>query len=158
VLFVFSNHLDPLIQRTAETLALSLGLKNYAFSAENEVSRRIRPDNDIVWLGLPRRKDLFEKMPIQVKISEKSFTLNNVVYQDTADAFFGVFSHPFAANRVVALFMPLSSQDADVVAAKITHYGKYSYLAFQSGENREKGIWPVGSSPLIYEWDHGLDN
>jgi hypothetical protein len=152
VLFVFSAQLDPRIQRTAETLALSLGLKNYASAAESEVNRKRLLDHDIVWVGFPRRKDLFEKMPIQVTISAQSFTLNNAAYKDSADAFFGVFAHPIAENRVVALFMPLSAQDADIVAAKITHYGKYSYLAFQSGENRAKGIWPVESSPLIYEW------
>jgi hypothetical protein len=49
--------------------------------------------------------------------------------------------------------MPLSPQYADVVARKITHYGKYSYLAFQSGKNMDKGIWPVEDSPLVYEWE-----
>jgi hypothetical protein len=39
-----------------------------------------------------------------------------------------------------------------MVARKITHYGKYSYLAFQGGKNLDKGIWPVETSPLIYEW------
>ena len=57
-----------------------------------------------------------------------------------------------AEDRIAALFMPLSSQYADTVAGKITHYGKYSYLAFNSGRNREKGFWPVEKSPLVHEW------
>jgi len=65
-----------------------------------------------------------------------------------------VFEHPTATNRVAALFMPLSAQYAEVVARKITHYGKYSYLAFQSGKNLDKGIWAVEISPLVYEWNH----
>ncbi len=55
-------------------------------------------------------------------------------------------------NRIVALFMPLSSEYADIVAAKITHYDKYSYLVFQSGKNQDEGFWPVEKSPLVYEW------
>jgi len=39
------------------------------------------------------------------------------------------------------------------VARKITHYGKYSYLAFQQGKNKDKGIWPVEKSPLVVEWE-----
>jgi hypothetical protein len=40
--------------------------------------------------------------------------------------------------------------DESVAAAvrKITHYGKYSYLAFSNGENLVKGIWPPAASPL----------
>jgi hypothetical protein len=50
--------------------------------------------------------------------------------------------------------MPLSTDYSEIVAAKVTHYGKYSYLAFQNGRNMLKGSWPVKSSPLVYEWDH----
>jgi hypothetical protein len=48
--------------------------------------------------------------------------------------------------------MPLSPEYADIVAAKITHYGKYSYLAFRRGKNQDKGFWPVATSPLVYNW------
>jgi len=64
-----------------------------------------------------------------------------------------VFNQPHVDNRIAALFLPLSSEYADIVAAKITHYGRYSYLAFQNGKNQAKGSWPVELSPLIYEWD-----
>jgi hypothetical protein len=77
-----------------------------------------------------------------------------IKYDKPFDTFFGVFEHPATANRIAALFMPLSPQYADVVARKITHYGKYSYLAFQSGKNLDKGIWPAETSPLVYEWEY----
>jgi uncharacterized iron-regulated protein len=151
VLFVISNNWDPDSQQTAATLALSLGLKNYALAAEDEVNPQKLPDQDVVWVGFPRQADFIANMPAAVTISATSFTLNSSVYRDSTAAFFGVFPHPSAENRVAALFLPLSLQGADGVAAKIAHYGKYSYLAFQSGENRDKGIWPVASSPLIFE-------
>ncbi len=83
----------------------------------------------------------------------KSFSLEKSVYDKSSDVFFGVFNHPYAKNRIMALFMPLSPQYADIVAAKITHYGKYSYLVFQNGKNQAKGFWPMESSPLVYRWD-----
>jgi hypothetical protein len=46
----------------------------------------------------------------------------------------------------------LSWAAADTVAAKITHYGQYGYLAFRDGKNSDKGFWPVEKSPLVYKW------
>ena len=75
------------------------------------------------------------------------------MYNETSDAFFGVFHHPFNDNRIAAVFIPSSNQFADMVARKITHYGKYSYLAFQSGKNMARGTWSVEKSPLVHEWE-----
>jgi hypothetical protein len=54
---------------------------------------------------------------------------------------------------VAALFWPLSEKYAETTARKITHYGRYSYLVFRNGKNREKGVWPPDSSPLEYDWN-----
>ena len=99
------------------------------------------------------KKETRESFELYNPITKK-YVMNEKVYEKPFGAFFGVFEHPVAANRIAALFMPLSPQYADVVARKITHYGKYSYLAFQSGKNLDKGIWPVETSPLVYEWGH----
>jgi hypothetical protein len=151
VLFVLSDPLDPDIKKSAETLALSLGLDNYSFATEREVDRQKLLEHDILVIGRPRQKDLLQKMPGAVTIGDHSFILNTAAYDESSDTFFGVFQHPYVENRVAALFMPLSPRYADIVAGKITHYGKYSYLVFQHGENREKGFWPVETSPLIYD-------
>jgi hypothetical protein len=128
-------------------------LKNYQFISESEVSRSQLIDNDILLIGQPAQKDLLQKMPHQISLQPGSFTLNNAMYNRPSDAFFGVFHHPFNDDCIVALFIPSSNRFADSVARKITHYGKYSYLAFQSGSNMDKGVWPVAKSPLVYEWD-----
>ena len=155
VLIVLSNQLHPDLKKAAGTLALFLGLKNYQFISETEVGRRQLTENDILLIGQPGQKELLPKMPDQVSIQSGSFTLNNALYNESSDAFFGVFHHPFNDNRTAALFIPSSNRFADMVARKITHYGKYSYLAFQSGKNVDKGTWPVVKSPLVYEWDNG---
>jgi hypothetical protein len=92
-------------------------------------------------------------MPHRISIKPESFTLNDTTYSASSDSFFGVFQHPLDNRRIAGLFIPPSMETADVVARKITHYGKYSYLAFQAGKNMDKGIWPVENSPLVYEWD-----
>jgi len=153
VITVLSAELDPEIKKAAATLALSLGLKHNEFVTESELDRQMLAENDILVIGLPRRNDLLLKMPAGITIQSDSFSLNEKLFKKPVDTFFGVFEHPAAANRIAALFMPLSPQYAEVVARKITHYGKYSYLAFQNGKNLAKGIWPVETSPLVHEWD-----
>jgi hypothetical protein len=103
-------------------------------------------------VGYPQRKEVFLKLPQQVAIEPQSFTLNQRTYNRPTDVFFGVFGHPHRKDRVTALFLPLSSSHAEEVARKVTHYGKYSYLAFQEGANRAKGFWSTEESPLEHRW------
>jgi hypothetical protein len=153
VRIVLSEPLQPEIKKAAETLALSLGLKNYQFVSEREVRQSQLAENDILLIGRPEQKMLLPQMPDQVSIQPGSFTLNNALYNASTDAFFGVFHHPFNPKRIAAVFIPSSDKFADMVARKIAHYGKYSYLAFQSGKNMDKGTWPVEKSPLVHEWE-----
>jgi hypothetical protein len=152
VITVLADQLDPALEKAARTLALSLGLQHNQFIAEDQLDRQLLVDSDILMIGRPRHADFLKNIPATVDIRSRSFSLDLSTYDKASDAFFGVFAHPYAQNRIIALFMPLSPEYAEVVAAKITHYGKYSYLAFQNGKNRAKGLWPVETSPLIYKW------
>jgi hypothetical protein len=152
VVTVLSDRLDPALEKAARTLVLSLGLKHNQFIAEDKLSRQQLAENDILMIGHPRLLNLLANPPSGIDFRPNSFSLGTTVYDRPSDAFFGVFRHPHAKNRIAALFMPLSPESADIVAAKITHYGRYSYLAFQDGKNMAKGSWPVEASPLIYEW------
>jgi hypothetical protein len=154
VLALLSDGLEPQVKQAARILILALGLKNYTFVEENKIHREQLLGKDILMIGYPQRKDIFRNLPDQFAISQKSFNLNNKAYDQSSDAFFGVFPHPFAENRIAALFLPLSSHQAESVARKITHYGKYSYLAFHNGENRDKGFWPIEQGPLEFRWDY----
>jgi hypothetical protein len=154
VLALLSADLEPQIKSAARTLVLSLGLKNYTFAEERHVKHEQLLGKDILMIGYPQDKALFRHLPEQIAIDPKSFILNEKTYQQSSDVFFGVFAHPFSENRIAALFFPLSSDLAETVARKITHYGKYSYLAFENGQNRAKGFWPIEQSPLEYRWQY----
>jgi hypothetical protein len=152
ILALLSADLEPQVKRAARTLILSLGLKNYALAEENNIKQEQLLGKDILVIGYPQNKALLRNLPDPVAIGPESFTLNKKTYRQSSDVFFGVFAHPFSENRVAALFYPLSSQQAEKVARKITHYGKYSYLAFENGKNRAKGFWPIAHSPLEFRW------
>jgi hypothetical protein len=153
VRIVLSDQLKPDLKRTAKTLALSLGLKNYQVISAGSVQQSDLAQNDFLLIGHPGQGALMPDMPHRISIKPESFTLNDTTYSASSDSFFGVFQHPLDNRRIAGLFIPPSMETADVVARKITHYGKYSYLAFQAGKNMDKGIWPVENSPLVYEWD-----
>lgn len=153
VVTILTENLEPGLKKAASTLVLSLGLKHNMIIKENELNRQMLAENDILIIGRPRHPDLLKKVPAQVIIRPQSFSLNDRLYDKRSDTFFGVFEHPDTAKRVAALFMPLSSKYADTIARKITHYGKYSYLAFNGGKNQDKGFWPVKTSPLVYRWN-----
>ena len=155
VLAVLSADLQPQVKSAARTLILSLGLKNYAFATEKSVKREQLLDKDILMIGYPHDKTLLRHLPDQIAIDPKSFIINKKTYKQSSDVFFGVFTHPYSENRIAALFFPLSSHQAEHVARKITHYGKYSYLAFENGKNRAKGFWPIEQSPLEHRWAQG---
>jgi hypothetical protein len=153
VLFLKTENVPPQVDKAARLLALSLGLKQYEFVSANSVSKAQLHENDLVVIGHPKQNRFLANMPPQIRLDDLSFSLNNKQYNHATDVFFGVFSHPSANDRVAALFWPLSPRYAEVVARKVTHYGKYSYLVFQNGQNREKGFWQIDDSPLIYRWD-----
>jgi hypothetical protein len=158
VLTVLSADSKPEVKTAARTLILSLGIKNYRLAEEKEISRQQLLENDLLMVGYPQDKALFRHLPDQVAIHQKSFVLNKKTYDQSSDVFFGVFHHPFNEDRIAALFFSLSARQAEEVARKITHYGKYSYLAFQNGQNRDKGFWPIEQSPLEYRWSDGVKN
>ena len=139
-------------ENTAKLLVNSLGLENVQFIAEDQIKKKDLRENDLLVIGYPIRKDFLNNLPKPVLIRKDSFNLNGTTYDQPSDVFFGVFNHPFKENRVMAIFLPMSNQFANRVARKITHYGKYSYLAFRRGTNQDKGIWPMGHSPLVVEW------
>ncbi len=155
VLFLVSETAAAELVNAARLLALSLGMKTYEFVSANSVSQKQLRENDLVVIGHPPQKPLLRNMPPQIFIDNLSFVLNDRVYNQASDVFFGVFRHPFENDRVAALFWPLSSEYAESVARKVTHYGKYSYLAFQNGKNQDKGFWQIEDSPVVYSWSQG---
>ena len=152
ILFIVTENVAPQVREAARLMVQSLGLKRYEFVSAAAVSEKQVQENDLLIIGRPHQNRFLVNMPHAVRLDHKSFSLNQKQYDQAADVFFGVFAHPSAKNRVAALFWPLSPDYAEIAARKATHYGKYSYLVFRNGQNREKGFWPIEDSPLIYRW------
>jgi hypothetical protein len=152
-LFVICGSLDADGKGLADILANSLGVRNYAIAAEGDVDRSSFQEQNVILMGYPREKEWLRKAPPSVHLEKDGFSLSGMPGAGPSDTFFGVFTHPDQPSRVLGMFLPLTSADAKTVAAKITHYGRYSYLVFSGAQNRVKGIWPVEASPVVHRWE-----
>ena len=152
VLMVLADDLDKGSKEAARTLSLSLGLKNLRVVDEGAVDAEELGRHDLLLVGIPRNRGWLPAIDGQVTFQKDAFILQETSFNQPWDAFFGVGPHPMTKQRVAGLFLPLSAAYADVAARKVTHYGKYSYLAFSRGTNRAKGTWPVNHSPVIHRW------
>jgi Peptidase family M1 domain len=139
-------------QKVADTLAGSLGLGNFATLPEAQVDRRRFNGQDVILVGYPRTIAWLSTLPASLHLQKEGFSLGGVQGSKDGDIFFGVFTNPYDPGRVLAVLLPIDSPDAANVAAKITHYGRFSYLIFRDGQNRDKGSWETADSPVVHRW------
>ena len=139
------------MERVAMTLARSLGFEDTRMVPEAGLEEADLREHDLLFIGLPSEKHLPVKLPPGLILNRGSFVVEGRTFAEPSDAFFGVFSP--TAGRRLGLFLPLSPASAGEVAGKITHYGRYGYLAFSRSRNEIKGSWPVTGSPLMVKWD-----
>lgn len=139
-------------RRLAEVIARSLGIRNHAIVEEDQIGSGRLADRDVIFVGLPNDRKFLSTAPAELRWDERGFALKGLTPAE-ADTFFAVLTHPGDPMRVMAVFLPGPAAAAETAAAKITHYGRYSYLTFKDGQNREKGSWAVTRSPVIHRWD-----
>ena len=140
------------LRSSAVFLMRSLGIDRFEVMDEKNMEANNVAGADILWVGLPSNLARFANVPETARLANESFRLDGVAYDGPNDVFFGVFPRPGTEDRVTGLFLPLSEKAVDTAIRKITHYGKYSYLAFSDGQNRDKGTWRVEKSPLIHRF------
>jgi len=133
-------------------LAGSLGLGNFAILPEAQVDRNRFKEQDVILVGYPRTVEWLSTMPASLRLQKEGFSLGGAQGSTARDMFFGVFTNPYDPGRVLAVLLPTASLDAANVAAKITHYGRFSYLTFRDGQNRDKGSWEPADSPVVHRW------
>jgi hypothetical protein len=152
LLLVLSKRWEGGSAELGKALALSLGVENYRTIPEEELNENDLKTHDLLYVGLPQASPIPASLPSGLVLQEKKFLFQGQTFDAPSEVFFGVFPHSEVKDRVVSVFLPLSSARVEEVARKIRHYGRYSYLVFREGRNEVKGTWPVRESPLIYSW------
>jgi len=140
----------------ARILLAAIGREDLPLLREEETSPEQLAGRDVLYLGLPSGKGyLPAALPQELSLAPGKFTLNGTEFAEPGDALFAVLPHPSSAGRVAAVFLPLSPEAANSAGRKISHYGKYSFLAFSEGKNREKGTWGAAGSPAVHRFAGG---
>lgn len=119
---------------------------------EEEVRPAQLEGRDLLFFGLPRgfSGPLLETMPLT--FSTAGFVFQGQTYSGPSAALFAAVTPADRPGVTWAYFIPFSPGAAEDAARRIPHYGKYSYLVFFEGANREKGIWDPQDSPLIHNF------
>ncbi len=145
---VAAEGVDPELLPAFANLLAGLGRDGVKILDENQIDPRRLKTTDLLLFGLPRSHALASLLDL----SPRAFNLNVI---SEADCVFAVFADPGRNGRLTALFLPVpGAQKASLFAAagKLTHYGKYSYLAFSDGTVGAKGVWDAAHSPLVFDF------
>ena len=141
-------------RETVGRLLESLGQQDAPVITENEANDARLAGHDLLFCGVPEQP-LIPMDSGLLSVSRDRFTIGQQTFERPGDALFYVTRNPADPDRVVALFNPLSAAAAVDCSLKITHYGKYGYLAFAAGENRQKGTAPVSSRASEVTFESG---
>lgn len=130
-----------------KTLLGALRKSDLPVRTMSEVSQKELASHDLLIFGLPD-----QLRPVQLKLAtDGQFTLEEQNVNPGDHSAFIVESNPLNSEKSAAWFVS-EDQQAKVVARKIPHYGKYSYLLFNGVENRLKGIRTPEESLLRIEF------
>jgi len=152
LLVVAARGLPDTVRESSRLLLAGLGKEQAAILREEDTPPSRLANHDVLFLGFPEGSGYLPSLPKELSLSPARFALRGERFESRGDSLFVVLPHPAGRGRVTALFLPLSPEAASLAARKISHYGKYSYLAFSEGMNRAKGTWPPLSSPTIHEF------
>jgi len=147
---VTAKTLPETSRKSLHTLLMSLGQEKAPVLVEGQRDGTDLGKSDVLYVGLPANPAFLPPLPEGLAISSKGFKLKGRTFDQPGDVLFAVFRHPQRSQSVVSLCLPLSQEGLSPSIRKISHYGKYSYLAFREGVNQDKGTWPVTASPLVF--------
>jgi hypothetical protein len=141
------------VQRIGETLAESLGLHHYSIVAEGHVDPHQFQRQNVILLGYPRNAEWLRTRPSSLRMERDGVAFSEAGGDGAGDLFFGVFTHPYDSAFVMGVLLPPTRAGAAIAAAKITHYGRFSYLTFQDGHVRDRGTWEPTDSQVRHLWN-----
>jgi len=135
---------------TFKNLLASLSQEGVPVIEEGQLDRAEVAKADLVFCGLPHDRSLLPSFPKGVEVTSSGFTLEGTPFPGPDGLLLLVLQRP-GSERVAALFQPLSPAAAEQYAPKITHYGKFGYLAFAGGANRRKGTAATADRSVVVD-------
>ncbi len=157
LIVVPSDRITPAQQQTAATLAHALGRSTMVIQREKDLAPDQIATHDLVMMGIPAHPLLKRALQEKITLRPEGFDLNGQTYNADQNCFFGVWPHPLSKDHIMAVLLHGSENHQEIIARKIPHYGRYSYLVFAETTNQVKGNWPTAASPLVHVWPAAAD-
>jgi len=119
------------------------------FVNEAEVTAEILKNRDLLLLGWPKRSDLRPTLPPGIEIGASTSPSWQITPAgQSGDVLFIILSRRGSGTWAKALLLAKGDRELGSVASKISHYGRYSQLTFESGRNLSKTTREPAASPL----------
>ncbi|MBW2519410.1 MAG: M1 family peptidase [Deltaproteobacteria bacterium] len=154
-LVVKAADLSEEMLRESNDLLLGLHWDSAASIDESQLTDELISSHDLLYIGWPQHPAVLRLIPEHISVNQTNFRLQDNAFDNSNDALFLVLQTRDADSGIVGIFLPMSPQAAKLTARRISHYGRYSYLAFAAGSNQVKGTWPTTESPLIVHFTEG---
>lgn len=119
--------MSPEQQALYQPLVEALGIANFTVIAPTEVTFSQVKENSVVIAG-------FETEMLDMLFGKQTVPDDGVRVV--------VHNHPYNNQEVIALLHAQNVDEVKSVARRLSHYGKYSALAFSQGRNTEKSMTP----------------
>jgi hypothetical protein len=150
--YVLSRHTDEAMQVAWESWLDTLKARDPQLRVQYD-DAPLPDTGTVILLGGDNAalQGLLERAKEPFRMTEAAYTLNSVNYTCGLHT----LALGLRAGEQAIVLLDASSPDGlDNMLAKLPHYGKYSYLVFNSvtGENVAKGQWEVTDSPLIVDF------
>ena len=130
------------------------GEKNVEVKAASELSEEEIENATLLLLGTPGENSILSRITLEpqkeVKIAGEKILLNDEEVPGANELVVLSFRDAKNPNRNIGIVAAGRAGKIGRVGMLIKHYGKYSYLVFENGKNKIKGIYTVQKSPLTY--------
>lgn len=127
------------------TLLGALRKLNLPVQKLNNISTAELATHDLLIFGASSRLNPEGLKGAKITLEKQEYALRD-------KSAFIVQPHPLSKDKTAAWFLSADSSTDAIVARKIPHYGKYSYLLFDGKTNRAKGTLAPAQSPLRVEF------
>ncbi|MDT8440966.1 MAG: M1 family aminopeptidase [Desulfuromonadales bacterium] len=124
--------------------------------SEAQLSDEQLAGNDLLFFGWPEKSLPAFALPAGLDVKAGHFRLHGEDFATADDALFVVLDKENGSGAV-GILQAHSPRAAADVARRISHYGRYSYLAFRNGNNRLKGSWRADQTPLSRTFESGIE-
>ncbi len=115
-----------------------------------------KQDYSLYLLGTPAENSLWQQVrpefPPEVEMDQKEVRLNNSTVPGENQLVVLTLRDRENAERNVCLIALSDEASIGRVGTLLVHYGKYSYLVFENGRNKEKGVFSTPGSPLQFHF------